>query len=259
MSDAEVKPTAGPTVIDFGTRGVCEVCGAKAYHHMAKVCNEHREKPAAKGPTSIDVDPEVKIVRPEPASADTEVKPPKAAKAPAKDDPKAKRALELEQSIMAANPQIVQGFAMLCKPLAPENFYTVQDGNLLVTQYGQAVLFTEGEAKILGKAAAELEASNIGMMATAAVGPVLPVVYAIAGAGVLMFHAYKVAQLRSALLAQHAQQVAAEQAATAGVPTPTVFEDGSTISGDGVAPDLRGFGMTSPNGARPADTDFTAA
>lgn len=240
-------------------RGVCDVCGAPAYHHMAMKCEDHRTtkkaKPAAE-PTSVG-DAEFRILRPEPTASD---RPKAAPKAAAKETDKAARAVQLEQSILTdLNPVVLQGFAMLCKPIDPGNFYVVQNGQLAVTELGAQVIFSDAEAKILGKAAAELESSPIGHMATAAVGPVLPVAFGIAALGVVAFHGYRVMALRQQLLLSYNQQVQAANADTAGVhnmpPQPNVGDD---IAAGFREADTRGFGTTSPNGAEP-NLDFTAA
>lgn len=218
-----------PQVTTFGPkhkRGVCSECGKAAWDGRATKCEDHEPNkakiaktkgsaaasgdptdPRTFGPTPSDDDTVIRVDRPEPAKA-----PP-----PSKDD-KSKRALTLEQSILRdLNPVVLQGFAMLCRPIPPENFFTVDGERTVPTELGKQVLFTEWEAKALGKAAAELEKSPVAQMATAAAGPVLPVIFALAGIGVVAMHGYKVMQLRDALLTQFAAQ---QQREAAMAPTP---------------------------------------
>lgn len=218
-------------------RGVCSVCGAAAWDGRATKCTEHEPKkdkirrvkgddltdPSTLGSPPADGDTAIRVDRPTPAP------PPK----PTKDE-KEQRAVVLERSILNdLNPVMVQGFAMICKPIPPENFYTLDGEKTVPTDLGKAVMFAEWEAKALGKAAAELEKSPVGAMATAAVGPVLPVVFAVAGLGVVAMHGYKVMQLRDHLLTQYGLQMQREaaNAPTEAGPAPTNGDTPPNIAG----------------------------
>lgn len=240
---------------DERKRGVCDVCGSPARHHMAYKCEEHADtktKRAAQPVTNVKVDdvdgPRIVIDRPEPAG-----KPGGAAKSA---DEKAARALQLERSILTdLNPAVIQGFAMLCKPIDPAVFYTVEGSAMVLTEIGSTVVFSDGEAKLLGKAAAELERSPIGVMAAGAVGPLVPIALGIAAAGVVVFHGYRVMGLRQALLEQVRAQEQAQAMNDAGMyqppAEPTVGED---VADGFRQADVRGFGTTRANGAGPTIT-----
>jgi hypothetical protein len=236
-------------VIEMTDRGICTVCGNKAYHHLATKCDEHR------GPIPDDVKrtppaADVRIDRPTPVT-DAPRKP--ASKPAGKVDERAQRALVLQRSILDdVNPQLPEAFAFICRPIPPENFYTLTTDGKVPTALSESILFTETEAKWLGRAAAELEHSQIGMMATAAVGPFLPIVYGIAGVGVLVIHTYKIMGLRAQLITQYQAQMQAEAQRTQ-PPVP------DTATGEAVPADARGFGSMDTNGARPPDLSFDVA
>jgi hypothetical protein len=197
-------------------RGTCKHCGAPAYTGQATSC-----LPGGKCQTKGDdagPGPETKVTIDRPAAermtapkADTAASAPKG-----KPDPAA-RALVLERSILDdLNPMLLQGFAMACKPVASEAFFVLDGDKMVPTEIGNAIMFSETEAKYLGKAAAELEKSQIGMMASAVAGPLMPVLYGVAGVGILAFHGYRLVQLRNGLLMQVAQAQQEQQRQTAG-------------------------------------------
>lgn len=189
----------------YNKRGICSECGADAYVPQATKCEEHRGKKAAPKTVKPDTErPEIRVVDPPPPPTNPE-------------DAKTARAKELEVSIKRdLNPVMLQGFAMLCRPIEPQHFYTVdKNGSVTPTDLGRPVMFSDMEAQLMGKAAAELEDSPIAKSATAFAAPMMPIVWGVLGIGTVAFHGYRMFQLRDGLLAAYQQQMAAAEAANA--------------------------------------------
>lgn len=211
--------TVDPGMPNFGTvgsgnpRGICRVCGEPAAKKTATLCVEHGGQPkkadAPKVTTTAAPDGLPKVEFDADGTPKVVLNVPPASKAPAKGQvDKAARATELEASILKLNPMLVQGFAIVCKPIDASFFYTldIASGEMSISNVGAQILITPWEAQLLGKALAEVEDSPVLKMATGAIGPVIPVMYLAAAVGVVGYHGYKLAGLRSQLMLQVQQQ-----------------------------------------------------
>lgn len=187
-------------------RGECSVCGKPAYKGSATKCLEHKgASSTARTSSPGSSEPTVELGADGPRIR-TQVPPPPRATPAAVD--KNARAVQLETMLLEqVNPLLLQGFAMACKPLASENFYQIQSDNagnqrMLITEYGNQVILNPIEAKLMGKALAELEGNESLKFLAPMAGPVVPVMYAVAALGVVAFHGYKLAGLRTSLMTQ---------------------------------------------------------
>ena len=190
---------AEPMTFSFGPRnprGICSVCGKDAYKGSATKCDEHKGQTKAKGPTTVRPGPDMDV----PISVERPGPPPTV---PVPASAKTVRAAELQKSILAdLNPALVQGFAMICRPIPAENFYTVAGDKIRLTELGQSVVFSDMEASLMSKGLAELEKSPVSAAATAYITPFLPVVYGVLALGVVGFHGYKLVTVREQLTRQ---------------------------------------------------------
>lgn len=224
-------------------RGICRICGEPAAKGTATLCVEHGGKPkkadapkvtttaAPDGMPTVEMGPDgPKVVLNVPPPS----KPPKASV------DKAARASELEASILKLNPVLLQGFAMICKPIDPSYFYKVTEQGMEVSTVGAQIMITPWEAQILSKSLAEIEDSPVLKMATGAIGPILPIAYMAAAVGVVGFHGYKLVGLRSQLMVQVQQQ-------SFGGPVGVVPDQESTGTGSpGQAPSVNGWATQPP-------------
>lgn len=226
--DHEVTPMpviqmGGNRVGNGNPRGVCSICGKPAYKGSATKCDEHRgatSQPRVTTRSAGSGDPVVELGSDGPQIRVTTPPPPRVA-VPKTD--KKERALALEAMLINdVNPVLLQGFAMVCKPLSPDNFYQVQtapDGTqrMLITEYGNQVLITPMEAKVLGNALAELEGNETLKFLGPMAGPVVPILWAVAAVGVVGFHGYKLAGLRTTLVTQAQAQLTTPYGGPVGV------------------------------------------
>lgn len=203
--------------------GVCSVCGEPAWTARATKCDKHRSIRSKRTATKASDDVPITVEKPAPNTT------------PTVDDDKANRVKMLKHSITHdLNPVLVQGFAMACRPVPADNFYTLKGEKIEPTQLGAEVQLDGWTVEILARAAAELENSPILQSAKVIAGPMLPIAYGIGAAVVLALHINKTMTLRAGVLQQwtaqmQAQQAQAQQAQQA---TQDPFNTGATFTSD---------------------------
>ena len=209
---------------DDSPRGVCKVCGQPAYAPQAKVCQEHRGQKAPRSSAASALDEAIArdtggpsgAPGPDlgPVSGRTPGQAPgpgQGGSAPATTGDKAARVAYFQRQIdTELNPALVQGFAFLCRPVHPGNFYEVQGDRIIPVRKGEVVALSGMESWVLSHAAAELESSPMAKTAGAVAAPILPFALAAAGAALVGAKLYGLYRLREDIVKQWKIETGAE-------------------------------------------------
>lgn len=154
---------------------------------------------------------------------------------PKGDTPKDKRTAQIKALILSeANPKLPLGFAFLCRPIPPNNFYTCwQDdagklhptlntkNNVTPTELGKAVQLSDGKAAVIAAAAAEIESMPQVQFVEKVAGPYKGWAVIAAAAVALGAHAWTVFQLRDQLLTSYQLQLKTQTEAVSHSPGAT--------------------------------------
>lgn len=223
----DIDTSGGGFRMPYNKRGECSVCGKPAYDGRSTKCEEHRTKPkrstsAAGGTRSSDP---ITFVTSDSGNGQTVTAAPAAQPAPPPPQPmspKAARAETIKGSILRElNPQLVKGFALVCRPVPEHNFYQLTGGQMVITDpLGKTPMFADWEADIIGKCVAELETQPMVQIAGKAAGPVVPYLYMLGGLAVIGWHGYNAMMTRDRVLAQWERMNAENRARNNGVPDP---------------------------------------
>lgn len=221
----DIDTSSGGFRMPYNKRGECSVCGKPAYDGRSTKCEEHRtnKAKAARSTRAVGGSDPITFVTSDKASETVTAAPAApAAPAPAQPmSPKAARAEAIKGSIIRElNPQLVKGFALMCRPVPEHNFYQLTGGQMVITDpLGKTPMFADWEADIIGKCVAELETQPMVQVAGKAAGPIVPYLYMLGGLAVIGWHGYNAMMTRDRVLAQW-QRMAAENEANHARPMP---------------------------------------